>query len=721
VIPIQISDLVKKAKKYLPPEHVHRIEEAYAFAAAAHKGQFRDSGEEYVQHPLAVADILLDLEMDVTAIVAGLLHDVLEDTNITWEELAKQFDSNVVALVEAVTKLTKLSFRTRREQQIENLRKMFLAMANDVRVVIIKLADRLHNMRTLRHLPVDRQKRMAEETLEIYAPLANRLGIWRIKWELEDLCLRYLQPQEYYKLVEMVSKKRSEREGFIDELKRVLSAELDKAGIKHEVQGRPKHFYSIYQKMKRQGKSFEEIYDLVAVRVIVSEVKDCYEVLGVVHNLWKPIPGRFKDYIAMPKSNMYQSLHTTVIGPQGEPFEIQIRTWEMHRVAEYGIAAHWQYKETGSSIPTTDERIAWLRQLLEWQKDTDDAQEYMDNLRIDLFDDEVFVFTPKGDVKNLPKGSTPVDFAYAVHSEVGHKCTGAKVNGRIVPLDYKLKNGDIVEILTSKTIGGPSRDWLAFVKTSKARNRIRQWVKEEQKRESILKGRELLERELRKRAMEVHEFLRDEKLKEISGRFGFAEPVDLLAAIGYGKLSVQQVVSKLLPLEEAKPSRPVAQHSPADEEERQPRGANGVLVKGVTNLAVRLSRCCRPVPGDDIVGYITRGRGVSIHRRDCPNVGFLAEEPDRAIEVEWNLASTDGDYPVELQIEAVDKPGLLADLMIAIANAKTNVTAVNARTRKGGSAFIDIVVNTRDVNHVSEIVRRINQVDGVVGVRRAVP
>lgn len=716
---IDVNDLVRKAKRYLPPEDVRRVEEAYEFSSVAHKGQMRDSGEEYVQHPLAVADILLDLEMDGTAVVAGLLHDVLEDTDHTIEDLRARFGDDVVLLVDGVTKLTQLAFRTRREQQIENLRKMFLAMAHDVRVIIIKLADRLHNMRTLRHLPVDRQKRTAEETLEIFAPLANRLGIWRIKWELEDLCLRYTQPQEYYKLVEMVAKKRSEREGFIDELKRVLSRELERAGISHEVQGRPKHFYSIYQKMKRQGKSFAEVYDLVAVRVVVPEVKDCYEALGVVHTLWKPVPGRFKDYIAMPKSNLYQSLHTTVIGPQGEPFELQIRTREMHRIAEYGIAAHWQYKESGASEPNTDDRISWLRQLLEWQRETDDAQEYMDNLHIDLFDDEVFVFTPKGDVKNLPKGSTPVDFAYSVHSHVGHKCTGAKVNGRIVPLDHKLKNGDIVEILTSKTIGGPSRDWLAFVKTSKARNRIRQWVKEEQREESTLKGRELLERELRKRGLEVHEFLRDEKLKETAERFGFIEPVDLLAAIGYGKLSPHQVVTKLRPPEEQRAPAAVPTPSPGDG--YRVRGAAGVLVRGVTNLAVRLSRCCSPVPGDQIVGYITRGRGVSIHRRDCPNVGFLADEPERAIDVEWDMERTNDAYPVELQIEAVDKPALLADLMIAIANAKTNIQAVNARTQKGGSAFIDIVVNTRDVDHMREIVRRINQIDGVVGVRRAIP
>jgi GTP pyrophosphokinase len=711
---------VKKARRYLPPDQVRRIEDACEFAVAAHEGQLRDSGEEYIQHPIAVADILLELEMDATTVVAGLLHDVLEDTDTTREELASRFGDSVAVLVDGVTKLTKLAFLTRREQQIENLRKMFLAMARDVRVIIIKLADRLHNMRTLRHLPVDRQRRVAEETLEIFAPLANRLGIWRIKWELEDLCLRYLQPQEYYKLVEMVAKKRSEREGFIDELKRVLSAELDRAGISHEVQGRPKHFYSIYQKMKRQGKSFEEVYDLLAVRVIVPEVKDCYEALGVVHTLWKPVPGRFKDYIAMPKSNMYQSLHTTVIGPLGEPFELQIRTREMHRIAEYGIAAHWQYKESGDSTVNPDERISWLRQLLEWQRETHDAQEYMDNLRIDLFDDEVFVFTPKGDVKNLPKGSTPVDFAYAVHSEVGHKCTGAKVNGRIVPLDYKLKNGDIVEILTSKTIGGPSRDWLAFVKTSKARNRIRQWVKEEQKEESILKGRELLERELRKRGLEVHEFLRDEKLKEAAERFGFVEPVDLLASIGYGKLSAQQVITKLVPPEAEEPA-PAAQQPLVSGESYRARRAEGILVKGVTNLAVRLSRCCNPVPGDEIVGYITRGRGVSIHRRDCPNVGFLSEEPERAIEVEWDFTRTNSAYPVELQIEAVDKPALLTDILIAISNAKTTVTAVNARTQKSGSAFIDIVVNIRDVDHMREVIRRINQVEGIVGVRRAVP
>ncbi|NLG84560.1 MAG: bifunctional (p)ppGpp synthetase/guanosine-3',5'-bis(diphosphate) 3'-pyrophosphohydrolase [Firmicutes bacterium] len=688
-------------------EGAERVGEAFAFAAQAHAGQRRDSGEEYIQHPLEVAEILAEIGMDTTSLVAALLHDVVEDTTVEMAEIEGRFGPEIALLVDGVTKLSRLSFRSTEEQQAENLRKMFLAMAKDIRVIVIKLADRLHNMRTLRHLPPERREKIARETLEIYAPLAHRLGIWKIKWELEDLALRHLDPAAYYDLVEKVAMKRQEREGLIEEVRQTLARVLAEHGIKAEFQGRAKHFYSIYQKMHEQGKEFNEIFDLMALRVIVPAVSDCYEVLGLVHTLWKPVPGRFKDYIAMPKSNMYQSLHTTVIGPRGEPLEIQIRTQEMHYVAEYGIAAHWRYKEKrgGDELDLTA-KIAWLRQLLEWQKEMKDAGEYMEALKVDLFADEVFVFTPKGDVKSLPKGATPVDFAYSVHTHIGHQCVGARVNGRLVPLDYELHNGDIVEIITKNT-PGPSPDWLNFVKTAKAKNRIRQWLREQRRDEDIELGREMLEKELRKRTGEVHEYLKPEVLAVAAKRFGFTEADDLLAALGANKLSVGMVATHLLG--EKEPETPAAPH-PVERPAAGRRPGQGVKVRGVGNLLIRFARCCNPVPGDEIVGYITRGRGVTVHRQGCPSLAVQAE-PERRIEVEWEPVEGVS-YPANLEIEARDRVSLLSDVMNAIAEFRLNISAAKVRTAKG-TAFISL---TLDINHreqLENVLRRVRRVSGV--------
>ncbi|HOQ23130.1 MAG: RelA/SpoT family protein [Bacillota bacterium] len=690
------------------PEVIRRV---YAYAEAAHAGQKRDSGEDYIQHPLNVAAILVDMDMDATSIQAALLHDVVEDTGVTIDEIGELFGDKVKELVDGVTKLSRLSFQSKQEQQMENLRKMFLAMAHDLRVILIKLADRLHNMRTLKHLPEDKQRAIAKETLDIYAPLTHRLGMWKIKWEFEDLSLRYLEPQVYYELVDKVAMKRQERESYIREVSDILRNKLKELGIKAELQGRAKHFYSIYQKMLNQGKAFEEIYDLMALRVIVETIQDCYEVLGVVHTLWKPMPGRFKDYIAVPKSNMYQSLHTTVIGTNGEPLEIQIRTHEMHRTAEYGIAAHWQYKEKGPDDEELRGKIAWLRHLLEWQRDVKDADEFMENLKVGLFEDEVFVFTPRGDVKNLPAGSTPVDFAYSIHTHIGHQCVGAKVNGRLVPLDFPLKNGDIIQIITSKQGNGPSRDWLKFVKTTKAKNRIRQWLREQRREEFILLAKELLEKELRKQNLEVHENLKPDVLNDVAKRLGMVSMDDLLAAVGDGKITPGTVVSKIVG--EKEPERKKAQTSV---EKNLPRRAkHGVRVRGVEDLLVRFSRCCNPVPGDAIVGYITRGKGVAIHRVDCANIPMDSDA--RLIEVSWG--DTEGDfYTVEIEIVADDRVNLLTDIMNAIAGLKLYISAARANTKKG-QATISLRMEIGHLEVVQEAIRRIRKVAGVTRVYRA--
>ncbi|NLY51753.1 MAG: bifunctional (p)ppGpp synthetase/guanosine-3',5'-bis(diphosphate) 3'-pyrophosphohydrolase [Firmicutes bacterium] len=717
---MKLEELKNRISQYSPHADLKIVERAYVVAEEAHRNQYRDSGDVYFRHPYEVAMILAEFEYDPVTIAAGLLHDVLEDTDVTREEIAEEFGEEILLLVDGVTKLSRIPFQSHEEQQAHSLRKMFLAMAEDLRVVVIKLADRLHNMRTLRYLPEDRQKRISRETIEIYAPLAHRLGMWGIKWEMEDLAFRYLEPQAYYELVNLVAKKRQEREGELQTVMQTLRERLAELGISGEISGRPKHLYSIYQKMRRQNKSFDEIYDLLAVRAIVDSVKDCYAVLGIVHTLWKPVPGRFKDYIAMPKSNMYQSLHTTVIGPKGDPFEIQIRTWEMHRIAEKGIAAHWLYKEGQQrGVVEFEQKIAWLRQVMDWLKEMKDPEEFMATLRIDLFEDEVFVFTPKGDVKNLPAGSTPVDFAFSVHTDIGLRCIGAKVNGRIVPLDYQLNNGEFVEILTSKT-PSPSQDWLGFVKTSKARSKIRAWFKEQQREESVERGLELLQRECRKLGYDAGELLKNDALNDLAKRYGLANREDLLGNVGYGKILARQVITKLAEQEgvaEPAPKMPPPNNSRTARRGRMPLG---ITVKGLDNLLVRISKCCNPVPGDEIVGYITRGRGVSVHRVDCPNVAALAEEPERRIDVQWNTHEHSS-YPVELAIEAVDRTNLLASIMNAIAETKTYIESVNARTTDHRTALINLVVTIQDVDHMHDIMRRLRRVEGVVEVQRARP
>lgn len=704
-----IEDLLQKLSEAKTETDLAKIRSAYEFASQAHQGQKRESGEAYIQHPLEVAAIVHELGMDTTSIIAALLHDVVEDTPIEVEEIKKTFGSEVALLVDGVTKLSRLAFQNKQEQQMENLRKMFLAMTQDLRVIIIKLADRLHNMRTLKHLPLEKQKNIAQETMEIYAPLTHRLGMWKIKWELEDLSLRYLDPEAYYDLVNKVAKKRQEREGYIAEVKKTLERALAEMEIKAEVQGRPKHFYSIFDKMQEQGKDFNEIYDLMGLRVIVSTVQDCYEVLGIVHTLWKPIPGRFKDYVAMPKSNMYQSLHTTLIGPNGEPLEIQIRTWEMHRTAEFGIAAHWIYKG-GPDDKELRDKIAWLRHLIEWQGEMRDSEEFMETLRIGLFMDEVFVFTPQGDVKNLPAGSTPVDFAYSIHTTLGHQCVGAKVNGRLVPLDYQLKNGDIVQILSSKGSTGPSRDWLQFVKTSKSKNRIRQWLREQNREENIQIGRELLEKEIKKQGVDFQESARVEQLNEAAKKLGFMNLEDLLAAIGDLKVTPNQVLSKL-GVEKETTKQVISE---ADEKKRPRRQGQGIKVKGVENLLIRFSKCCNPVPGDPIIGFITRGKGISIHRMDCPNI--LTEEKERIIEVEWDQASQ-GTYQVDIEIEGDDRVNLLTDVLNAISELKLYLNAAKARSKKG-SAYINLTLEITNSDQIQSIFKRVGKVEGVQRVYR---
>lgn len=717
----KLNMLKTKAQQVYGDEGVKKIKEAYTFAENAHKSQLRSSGEPYIIHPLEVALILMDLGLDVDTVVAGLLHDVVEDTGVPIEELTKLFGAEVADLVDGVTKLGKIAFKTKEEQQAENLRKMFLAMAKDIRVIIIKLADRLHNLRTLEYVDEEKQREKAYETLEIYAPLAHRLGIFKIKWELEDTSLRYIDPKGYYDLVEKIAIKRREREKYIQEIIETLEKKLDEMNIEAEIEGRPKHFYSIYRKMYMQHKTFEEIYDLLAIRVIVNTVKDCYGVLGVVHTLWKPIPGRFKDYIAVPKPNMYQSLHTTVIDSRGELFEIQIRTWEMHRTAEYGIAAHWKYKEGKKSSSDFDEKLAWLRQLLEWQSDLKDAREFMESLKIDLFTDEVFVFTPKGDVVDLRKGATPLDFAYAIHSDVGNQCVGAKVNGRIVPLDYVLQTGDIVEILTSSSSSGPSRDWLNIVKTSQAKNKIKQFFKRERREENIEKGKEMLEREARRQGYSLSQLLSKDWPETVWRKYGFNSVEDMYAALGYGGITTNQILFRLID-EYKKANKQEREENLTTKKDTKPQKVHtandkGIKVKGIENIMVRLSKCCNPVPGDVIIGYITRGRGVSIHRVDCINLKDPLVEPQRFIEVEW-VDEYKASFSSEIQILARDRQMLLADITKAMSDMKVNVTAVNARTTKNKQVVINIMIEINDIEQLRRVIKQIEKIDNVIDAYR---
>jgi len=717
----KLNELKKRIQRYYPDlEDWELVEQAYNFSVQAHSGQLRESGESYITHPLGVALILTELELDLVTIVAGLLHDVVEDTPVTLDQIQDQFGEEVAALVDGVTKLSRLDFTSKEEQQAETLRKMFIAMAQDIRVVLIKLADRTHNLRTLRYLNTHKQKEIARETIEIYSPLAHRLGIYMIKWELEDLAFRYLQPDDYFELVDKLAKKRREREKFINRIIWILQDYLSEANIEAEIQGRPKHLYSIYNKMKSQGKDLSEIYDLTAIRIIVDTVKDCYHTLGIVHTIWKPIPGRFKDFIAMPKPNMYQSLHTTVFAAENELAEIQIRTWDMHRTAEYGIAAHWRYKENVRETETPDEKLTWLRQLLEWQHDYRDARDFIKDLKGELFTDEVFVFTPKGDVIDLPAGSVTLDFAYKIHTDVGNHCTGAKVNGRLVPLDYQLKTGDMVEVVTSKQ-GSPSRDWLKFVKTSHAKNKIRNWFKKERREENIEKGREMLEREIRRINVEQRISLKSDLLEEAGRSFNILTVEDLYAAIGYGGISVNQVISRLREEYKRKYGEEEKEKSTPDVKpvKRPKHQSVGISIQGMEGLLVRVARCCNPVPGDDIIGFITRGRGVSVHRRDCPNLAQKTSEKGRFLEASW-AGEPEASYPVEVEITAEDRKNLLADIMSSVNESKVDITAVNARADKNNLATIYLTMVVRDQAHLDQIMAKIKKIKEVYEVRRYV-
>ena len=716
-----LENLILKIQQYNPQANMKQVIKAYSFAEAAHEGQYRNSGERFFVHPYNVAMILVELNMDTDTIIAGLLHDVLEDTDIGYERMEEEFGKEVADLVEGVTKLKKLKYKTKQENQAENLRKMVVAMAKDIRVIIIKLADRLHNMRTLEYMSEEKKKEKALETLEIYAPLAHRLGISRIKWELEDLSLRFLDPEGYYKLVDKISKQRREREAYIQMIINTLQDKLEEMDISCEISGRPKNFYSIYRKMVYQNKGFEQIFDLTAVRIIVDTVKDCYGALGIVHTMWKPIPGRFKDYIAMPKPNMYQSLHTTVMGPQGEPFEVQIRTWDMHRTAEYGIAAHWKYKEGTVKTDNFDEKLSWLRQLLEWQKDMKDPKEFMESLKIDFFTDEVFVFTPKGDVISLPNGSTPIDFAYRVHTAVGNNCVGAKVDGRIVPLDYKLKNGNIVEVITSANNTGPSRDWLKVVKSSQAKTKIRQWFKREEKDLNIIKGKDMLEKEVKRQGFKLTEILKEDWLKNIASKVSLNTTDDLYAGLGYGSVTLSQIMPRLKEFYkehyDIKDEKNIIEPKTVPQApKKKERAEQGVTVKGVDNIKVRFSKCCNPVPGDDIVGYITRGRGVSIHRSDCPNIAELGSS-GRFIYVEW-AEDKKASYQAEIQIKATDRPGILTDITQKITDAKLAVISLSARTNREKLVLMNITLEIKDVEQLRQLVKKIKKVKGVMDAYR---
>ncbi len=713
--------LKQKALSYNPDLCVERLTRAFEIARTAHEGQLRQTGEPYLIHPLAVAQILAEMELDCDSLISALLHDVVEDTEMTTKDVAEEFGESVATIVDGVTKLGKIQYTTKEEQQVENLRKMFLAMAKDVRVILIKLADRLHNMRTLKFMSEEKQREKARETLEVYAALAHRLGMSRIKWELEDISLRYIDPIAYKEITESISQKRKEREEYIEDIMENISSKLEELGVKAHLTGRAKHFYSIFRKMYAQNKTIDEIYDLFAVRAIVDTVKDCYAVLGLVHELYLPIPGRFKDYIAMPKPNMYQSLHTTVMGPNGTPFEIQIRTWEMHHVAEHGIAAHWKYKEGINGSTEIDDKLEWISKILEIQNNVVDSDDFMRTLKIDLFADEVFVFTPKGDVINLPAGSTPIDFAFAIHSAVGCKMSGAKVNGKIATLDYVLQNGDIVEVMTSSSVHGPSRDWLKICKTSQARSKINGWFKRERRDENIVRGRETLERELKRNNFTLEEFLKPEWINILLKRYSFNSEDDLYAAIGYGALAVSKVMARLRE-EYRLTHKNDSQNIWNSVTEKQTKcDSTGVVVKGIDNCLVRLSRCCSPVPGDDIVGYITKGRGVSVHRRDCTNVD-VERDRDRLITVGW--ASSDygkSSYITNIIISAYDRRGLVMEITSLLYEMKIPITSINTKITKDQIALIGLSLEINSKDGLNLIKKRLLEIDGVFDVSRNIP
>ncbi len=720
-----LAEFMEYIHTYLTDDECDQILKAFELADKAHEGQFRASGEPYIMHPLAVADILAHLQIDHITLMAALMHDVVEDTSYSKEDLEEMFGSEVAFLVDGVTKLNQFQYETKEDRQMENYRKMILAMAKDVRVVVIKLGDRLHNMRTLKHMRSDKQKRIAKETLEIFAPLAHRLGIFNVKWELEDLSFRYLEPEKYYDLVDQMKQKRQVREDIVNDTMRQLTKALSEAHIKADIKGRPKHFYSIYKKMKKDNRDLSQIYDLLAVRVIVDSIPDCYAVLGIAHSLWKPLPYRFKDYISMPKSNMYQSLHTTVIGTMGQPVEIQIRTWEMHRVSEYGVAAHWRYKEGNKNGDKEfDQKVAWLRQVLEWQ-DTSNPTELVNALKLDVFSGEVFVFTPKGDVVKLPIGSVPLDFAYRVHTDVGHHCVGAKVNGKIVPLDYTLQNGDIVDIITSKT-GRPSLDWLNIVGSSESKSKIRNWFKRENKAENIEKGLDSLEKEAKRLNHNWKELCADNRLQHVTKQLKAGTEEEMFAACGYGGIPVSTVLLRLIELykkskevEESKRSTEQIIEKLKSQGQKKTKNGTGVLVKGEAGVMVRMAKCCNPVPGDDIIGYITRGRGVSIHRCDCPSMGHSAEDLERMIEVSWDGSSGES-FHVGIDIQAYDRAGILMEVMAVLSELKITITNINAKVQEDTkNVSINLVVDIRDISQLDFVMTKLRRIREVYTVQRS--
>ncbi len=728
----ELQDIIDKIREYAPNTDTTLVEKAYYLAKSAHEGVLRKSGEPYIIHPIAVANILVEMQLDIATISAGLLHDVIEDTDYTYDDIEEMFGKEIADLVDGVTKLGQIKYKSKEETQAENLRKMFLAMAKDIRVILIKLADRLHNMRTLKYMPEEKAKYKAKETLEIYGGIAHRLGISKIKWELEDLALRYIDPDGYYDLVNKVSMKRSQREAYIEKIVKLLQEKFNEVNIDCEVYGRPKHFYSIYKKMQNKHKTFEEIFDLTAVRIVVDTIKDCYAVLGMVHTLWVPMPGRFKDYIAMPKANMYQSLHTTVIGPEGEPVEIQIRTHEMHNIAEYGIAAHWKYKEgTMSNNDKMEEKLKWLRQMMEWEKDVKDPQEFLDSLKEDVFNSQVYVFTPKGDVIELPAESTPIDFAYRVHTKVGNKCTGAKINGRLVPIDYKLQNGEIVEIITSSNSNGPSRDWLKLVKTPNARNRIRQFFKKERREENIERGYEILEKEFKKYGIPLKDSSIEKFMEQVAKKFNQPSLEDLIATIGYGGIVASQVVPKVRDyyLKEEKKKEKENRQKEQDDlgnnnlsdkeyKEKRKKNSSGVIVRGLDNILVRFAKCCNPLPGDEIIGYVTKGRGVAIHRADCPNCKLDNELfSKRLVDVEWNNPKK-SKFEGEIRILANDRKGILNDLTHMIAVQKININGINARKSKDGMTHINLLIEVNDISELTDLMKKLRSIPGVDDVFR---
>ena len=722
---VTIKDVINETKKHNRKSDSKLIMKAYNYAVAHHGDQKRKSGEPYIIHPIQVAYILSGLGLDDATICAALMHDLAEDTDVTIEDISKEFSPEIAEMVNGVTKLGKINYVSAEEQQVENYRKMFLAMGKDIRVILIKLADRLHNMRTLKFLTRDRQIANAKETMDLYAPLANRLGVYSLKWELEDLAFKYLYPEEFRELVEGIDKKREERLKFIDEIKEEIKVNLKKERIEGEITGRAKHLYSIYRKMQRDNKTLDQIYDLFALRILVNSVKDCYAALGVAHELYTPMPGRFKDYIAVPKPNMYQSLHTTLIGPNGTPFEVQIRTYNMHRIAEFGIAAHWAYKESSffkgkkANVVVTDDKLAWIRESLEWQKDMQDPQEFMKTLKTELFEDEVYVFTPKGEIKTLPNGSTPIDFAYMIHAEIGNKMVGCKINSKMMPIVTKLKSGDIVEIITNDNSKGPSRDWLKFVQSTSAKTKIQQWFKKHEKQQNIAKGKDLIEKEIKRIGMAEEDLFVQKYYTPALQRYAFKTLDDMYAAVGFGSITANKIITRTL--EEYRKF-----HDEENVEEKivelqsTPRAKSsktGIIVKGIDNCLVRLSKCCNPVPGDEIIGYITRGRGVTVHRKDCKNVKDLLEDEGRIIDVYWD-EKKESAYNVDITVFANDREGLLADVIKVIGNTDTRLIAVSAKASKEKIATVELTLEVKNKEDLTKAQRELGKIDSVYDVKR---